>query len=75
MDFYKCVANAVEFQKIIEWGSIFEFRAGLNSEYDQVRIQILGKESLLFGKCLLIFIMRIVGEVLLCSILLVTTSQ
>lgn len=33
----------VKLQKLIERGRIFQFLAGLNAEYDQVCVQILGK--------------------------------
>lgn len=38
--------DATESQKHVEEIQIFEFLASLNSEYEHVRVQILGKEPL-----------------------------
>jgi hypothetical protein len=40
-----CAVDAVQI-KMIEEERIYEFLGGLNSEYDPVRVQILGKEPL-----------------------------
>lgn len=54
-----CVADVVKVQRIIEEGRIFEFLAGLNSDFDQVCVQILEKESLPpCRRCLHMFRMR-----------------
>jgi hypothetical protein len=42
----KCVADAITIRKMIEEEPIYEFLAGLNSEYDPVFVQILGKDPL-----------------------------
>jgi hypothetical protein len=42
----KCVADAIKIRKMIEEEPIYEFLAGLNSEYDPVFVQILGKDPL-----------------------------
>ena len=41
-----CSANAATLNKIMERDRIVEFLAGLNSVFDQVRVQILGREKL-----------------------------
>lgn len=42
-----CVCNrCYENSDMVEEGRIYGFFAGLNSEFDQVRVQILGKEPL-----------------------------
>ncbi len=51
LDFYEdfqasCPADAVKFQKLIEKESIYDFLVGLNVEYDQIRVQVLGKNPL-----------------------------
>ncbi|KAF7823753.1 UBN2_3 domain-containing protein [Senna tora] len=38
----RCSEDAVLFQKMIEKERVYEFLAGLNTDYDQVRVQILG---------------------------------
>ena len=48
LDYYQdfqadCTADAVKFQKLIEKERVYDFLAGLNNEYDQIRIQVLGK--------------------------------
>jgi hypothetical protein len=42
----QCSDDVVILKKYMEIERIFEFLAGLNIEFDQVRVQILGKESL-----------------------------
>ena len=42
----QCCDDAVILKNYIERERIFEFLAGLNIEFDQMRVQILGKESL-----------------------------
>ncbi|XP_019256261.1 PREDICTED: uncharacterized protein LOC109234647 [Nicotiana attenuata] len=39
----KCTDDAVLFQKLVEKERIYDFLAGLNPEYDQIRVQVLGK--------------------------------
>ncbi|XP_075079811.1 uncharacterized protein LOC142165075 [Nicotiana tabacum] len=39
----KCINDAVLFQKLVEKERIYDFLAGLNPEYDQIRVQVLGK--------------------------------
>ncbi|KAG6775743.1 hypothetical protein POTOM_019236 [Populus tomentosa] len=51
LDYYQdfkmqCSDDAVILKKYVERERIFEFLAGLNIEFDQMRVQILGKESL-----------------------------
>ncbi|XP_061371297.1 uncharacterized protein LOC133313900 [Gastrolobium bilobum] len=41
----KCTADATALAKEVENERIFYFLAGLNSEYDPIRVQILGKET------------------------------
>jgi hypothetical protein len=42
----QCSDDAVILKNYVERERIFEFLAGLNIEFDQIRVQILGKESL-----------------------------
>ena len=42
----KCTQDAIDFQKLVEDERIYEFLGGLQAEYDQVRVQILGKDPL-----------------------------
>lgn len=49
LDYYhnikiKCSENAAALLQFIEGERLYEFLAGLNMEYDQVRVQVLGKE-------------------------------
>lgn len=51
LDYYhnikmKCSEDADSLFKFIEGEQVYEFLAGLNMEFDQVRVQILGKEEL-----------------------------
>ena len=51
MDYYqnlqmKCSEDAAMLRKFVEREQIFEFLVGLNVEFDQVRVQVLGKEDL-----------------------------
>jgi hypothetical protein len=51
LDYYQdfkmqCSDDVVILKKYMEIERIFEFLAGLNIEFDQVRVQILGNESL-----------------------------
>jgi hypothetical protein len=51
LDYYQdfkmqCSDDVVILKKYMEIERIFEFLAGLNIKFDQVRVQILGKESL-----------------------------
>jgi hypothetical protein len=51
LDYYQdfkmqCSEDAVILKNYVERERIFEFLAGLNIEFDQMRVQILGKESL-----------------------------
>jgi len=51
LDYYQdfkmqCNDDAVILKNYVERERIFEFLAGLNIEFDQIRVQILGKESL-----------------------------
>lgn len=51
LDYYhtikmKCTEDAALSFKFIEGERIYEFLAGLNMEFDEVRVQILGKEEL-----------------------------
>ncbi|XP_011046793.1 PREDICTED: uncharacterized protein LOC105141310 [Populus euphratica] len=51
LDYYQdfkmqCSDDAVILKNYVERERIFEFLAGLNIEFDQMRVQILGKESL-----------------------------
>jgi len=51
MDHYQCIQmsckdDAVILKRFIEKERIYDFLAGLNAEFDSVRVQILGKEDL-----------------------------
>ena len=51
LDYYqdfkmKCSEDAVTFKQYVERERVFEFLAGLNVEFDQVRVQVLGKDTL-----------------------------
>lgn len=51
LDYYrvfqmKCNEDAAILKSFIEKERVYDFLAGLNNEYDQVRIQILGKETM-----------------------------
>ena len=51
LDYYqnfkmKCGEDAAMLQKFLERERIFEFLEGLNIDFDQVRVQVLGKEYL-----------------------------
>jgi len=51
LDYYQdfkmqCSNDAVILKNYVERERIFEFLAGLNIKFDQIRVQILGKESL-----------------------------
>jgi hypothetical protein len=53
LDYYQdfqanCPGVAVKFQELVEKERIYDFLAGLNVEYDQIRVQVLGKEALPF---------------------------
>ena len=39
--------NAASFNKHVEQDRIYYFLAGINHDFDQVRVQVLGKEKLL----------------------------
>nr|XP_009774423.1 PREDICTED: uncharacterized protein LOC104224462 [Nicotiana sylvestris]XP_016490473.1 PREDICTED: uncharacterized protein LOC107810229 [Nicotiana tabacum] len=39
----KCSNDAVLFQQLIEKERVYDFLAGLNQKYDQIRVQVLGK--------------------------------
>lgn len=41
-----CVLDTIEYKKHVESIQIFEFLAGLNPEYEQVRVLFLGKNPL-----------------------------
>ncbi|RDX68877.1 hypothetical protein CR513_52087, partial [Mucuna pruriens] len=41
-----CKANSITYIGLIERGEIFKFLHGLNSEYNPIRVQILGKKKL-----------------------------
>ena len=42
----KCSEDAAMLRKFVEREQIFEFLVGLNVEFDQVQVQVLGKEDL-----------------------------
>ncbi|RVX07548.1 hypothetical protein CK203_025222 [Vitis vinifera] len=42
----KCSEDAAMMLKFVQSERIFEFLVGLNVEYDQVKVQVLGKEDL-----------------------------
>ena len=42
----KCSENATPHKRFVEKERIYDFLAGLNSEFDAVRVQIPGKEDL-----------------------------
>ena len=51
LDHYRCIAmkcsdDAVTLKQVIEQDRVYDFFAGLNVEFDQVRIQISGKDML-----------------------------
>ncbi|KAK6921131.1 Retrotransposon Copia-like, N-terminal [Dillenia turbinata] len=41
-----CLEDATKFQKLVENERIYDFLAGLNMEYDQIWVQVLGKDPL-----------------------------
>ncbi|RDX66794.1 hypothetical protein CR513_54395, partial [Mucuna pruriens] len=41
-----CKAGSIAYTRLVERERIFKFLHGLNSEYDHIRVQILGKEKL-----------------------------
>ncbi|XP_073222064.1 uncharacterized protein [Cicer arietinum] len=41
----KCSTNAALLKEYIEQDKVYDFLVGLNSDFDQVRVQILGKEK------------------------------
>ncbi|RDY05148.1 hypothetical protein CR513_11037, partial [Mucuna pruriens] len=41
-----CKADSIAYTWLVERGGIFKFIRGLNSEYDPIQVQILGKEKL-----------------------------
>ncbi|RDY09214.1 hypothetical protein CR513_06455, partial [Mucuna pruriens] len=41
-----CKADSIAYTRLVERGKIFKFLHGLNSEYDPIRVQLLGKEKL-----------------------------
>ena len=48
IDYYQdlqahCTEDAVLFQKLVEKERVYDFLVGLNPEYDQIRVQVLGK--------------------------------
>ncbi len=51
LDFYQnflasCLDDGVKFQKLVEQEQIYDFLVGLNVKYDQIRVQVLGKDHL-----------------------------
>lgn len=42
----KCSGDATVLKKFFGWEKRYEFLAGLNVEFDLVRVQVLGKEEL-----------------------------
>ncbi|RDY10984.1 hypothetical protein CR513_04411, partial [Mucuna pruriens] len=50
-----CKANSIAYTRLVERGRIFKFFHNLNSKYDPIQIQILGKES--FPLCLRYFLL------------------
>lgn len=42
----KCANDAVTLKTFIEKDQVYDFLAGLNFEFDQVKIRILGKEEI-----------------------------
>ena len=47
LDYYQnfqayCSPNAMKFQEMITKERVYDFLAGLNMEYDQIRVQVLG---------------------------------
>ena len=50
LDYYQnfqacCSQNAMNFQEMIAKKRVYDFLAGLNMEYDQIRVQVLGRHS------------------------------
>ena len=41
----KCPEDAIVLKDFIEQDRVYDFRVGLNQEFDQVRIYILGKQK------------------------------
>jgi len=41
----KCTGDAAVLKEIIEHDRVYDFLVGMNSEFDQIRIQILGKTT------------------------------
>eukprot|EP00257_Ricinus_communis_P026984 XP_025014398.1 uncharacterized protein LOC112536055 [Ricinus communis] len=51
LDYYQdlqasCTADATKFHKIMEKERVYDFLAGLNDVYDQIRVQVLGRDPL-----------------------------
>ena len=42
----ECSKDATIYQEFLEKERLFDFLAGLNGEFDQVRVQILGRDPL-----------------------------
>ena len=42
----ECSKDAIIYQEFLEKERLFDFLAGLNGEFDQVRVQILGRDPL-----------------------------
>src|SRR5262249_44784276 len=48
LDYYQdfqaiCTEDAVKFQKLLAKERVYDFLAGLNNEFDQIRVHVLGK--------------------------------
>jgi hypothetical protein len=70
-----CAIDAMKIQKMVEEGRIYEFLAGLNVEYDKIRVKILERSLFhFFERHLPMLRMRRVAEVP-CSILLPRIGQ
>lgn len=39
-----CVADAFKFKKLVDKERVYDFLTGLNEGYDQIRVQILGRD-------------------------------
>ena len=49
LDYYhifqaSCIVDATKFQKLIEKERVYDFLAGLNDIFDQIRVQVLGRD-------------------------------
>ena len=57
-----CPNDVATFKKLIEQDRVYDFLVGINNDFDQARIQILGKEKLpTLNKVMSIYLLKKVG--------------